>query len=56
MYFNYVTMINNKDINLLDMLDRGNNLTANIPYLNVFIKPESGLLLDDNFCSNLDPL
>lgn len=27
------------------MLDRGNNLTANIPYLSVFIKPESGLLL-----------
>lgn len=32
-------------ISLLDMLDCGNNLTANMPYLSVFIKPESGLLL-----------
>jgi len=31
---------------LLDMLDWGNNLTANMPYLKVFIKPESGLLLN----------
>jgi len=28
------------------MLDWGNNLTANMPYLKVFIKPESGLLLN----------
>jgi len=28
------------------MLVWGNNLTASMPYLKVFIKPESGLLLN----------
>jgi len=38
------------------MLDSGNNLIANMPYLKVFMKPESGLLLpiDDKFSSLLD--
>lgn len=42
-----------KKKNLLDIFDCGNNLTANMPYLKVFIKPESGLLLfmEDLFSS-----
>lgn len=36
------------------MLERGSNLTANMPYLRVFMKPESGLLLPiDNTFSSL---